>query len=91
MSIRGQDQVEKKYDPLDTTLKFVDREDDLDSSCDDSLRAEMSCGHAVTPESLTRWCRSLLDEGNYKFRCPALVDGMECQDCHNALIKYTIK
>lgn len=33
MSIRGQDQVEKKYDPLDTTLKFVNREDDLDSSC----------------------------------------------------------
>uniref|UniRef100_A0A3Q4G1B5 RING-type domain-containing protein n=1 Tax=Neolamprologus brichardi TaxID=32507 RepID=A0A3Q4G1B5_NEOBR len=70
-----QTRVEKKYDPLDTTLKFVNREDDLDSSCDDSLRAEMSCGHAVTPESLTRWCRSLLDEGNYKFRCPALVEG----------------
>lgn len=27
-----------------------------------SLRAEMSCGHAVTPESLTGWCRSLLDQ-----------------------------
>lgn len=22
----------------------------------------MSCGHAVTPESLTGWCRSLLDQ-----------------------------
>lgn len=22
----------------------------------------MSCGHAVTPESLTAWCRSLLDQ-----------------------------
>ncbi|XP_037832522.1 uncharacterized protein DDB_G0292642 isoform X2 [Kryptolebias marmoratus] len=35
----------------------------------------MSCGHAVTPDSLTLWCRSQLDEGNYKFRCPALLEG----------------
>ncbi|XP_035531654.1 uncharacterized protein LOC118338460 [Morone saxatilis] len=73
MSIRGQEQVQKKYDPLDATLKFVKRRDDLDPLCsddddDDCLRAEMSCGHAVTPESLTQWCRSQLDEGNYKFQ-----------------------
>ncbi|XP_005454490.1 uncharacterized protein LOC100705077 [Oreochromis niloticus] len=74
-SVPGQEQVEKRYDPLDSTLKFVNRPDDLNPLCDDSLRAEMSCGHAVTPESLTRWCRSLLDQGNYKFRCPALVEG----------------
>ncbi|XP_041635474.1 uncharacterized protein LOC121504610 [Cheilinus undulatus] len=69
---------EKKYDPLDTTLKFVQRRDDLDpvSSEDDSgLRAEMSCGHAVSPDSLTQWCISLLKQGKYKFRCPALVEG----------------
>ncbi|XP_013876504.1 E3 ubiquitin-protein ligase RNF19B [Austrofundulus limnaeus] len=79
MSIQEQEAAEKKYDPLDTTLKFVDRGDDLDpvSSEFSSLRAEMSCGHAVTPESLTLWCRSQLDEGNYQFRCPALVDGFK--------------
>ncbi|XP_029310923.1 uncharacterized protein LOC115023805 [Cottoperca gobio] len=78
MSIRGQEQVEKKYDPLDTTMKFVNRKDDLDPMCeddDDCLKAEMSCGHAVTPDILTQWCRRQLDEGNYKFRCPALVEG----------------
>ncbi|XP_042367991.1 E3 ubiquitin-protein ligase dbl4 [Plectropomus leopardus] len=80
MSIRGLGQVEKKYDPLDTTLKFVSRRDDLDPLCDDDddddcLRAEMSCGHAVTPDSLTLWCRSQLDEGIHKFRCPAVVQG----------------
>ncbi|XP_068443992.1 E3 ubiquitin-protein ligase RNF19A-like [Clinocottus analis] len=76
MSIRGQEQVEKKYDPHDTTLTFVDRKDELDPMCDDDcLRAEMSCGHAVTPDSLTNWCRSELDKGNYKFRCCALVEG----------------
>ncbi|XP_059211302.1 uncharacterized protein DDB_G0292642-like [Centropristis striata] len=79
ISIQRQEQVEKKYDPLDSTLHFVDRRDDLDPVCDDddddSLRAEMSCGHAVTPDSLTLWCRSQLDEGIYKFRCPAVVEG----------------
>ncbi|XP_047447964.1 uncharacterized protein LOC125012200 isoform X2 [Mugil cephalus] len=35
----------------------------------------MSCGHAVTAESLTNWCRSQLDQGEYIFRCPALVEG----------------
>ncbi|XP_046870036.1 probable E3 ubiquitin-protein ligase ARI5 [Hypomesus transpacificus] len=67
----------KCYDPNDTTLKFVNRRDDLDPLGDDdgTLRAEMSCGHAVTPESLTGWCRSLLDQGQYKFLCPALKEG----------------
>ncbi|XP_020567347.1 E3 ubiquitin-protein ligase RNF19A isoform X1 [Oryzias latipes] len=70
---------EKCYDPKDTTLKFVKRPDDLDplptDDEDKCLRAEMSCGHAVTPESLTGWCRSLLDQGQYKFKCPALKEG----------------
>ncbi|XP_056155931.1 uncharacterized protein LOC130130298 [Lampris incognitus] len=72
-------QEEKRYDPGDTTLKFVNRPDDLDplppEDGDQCLRAEMSCGHVVTPESLTGWCRSLLDQGQYKFKCPALKEG----------------
>nr|XP_040035906.1 E3 ubiquitin-protein ligase RNF19B-like [Gasterosteus aculeatus aculeatus] len=86
MSIQGQDQVEKKYDPHDATLKFVKRKNDLDPTCDDDdLKAEMSCGHAVTPDSLTMWCRSKLDEGIYKFKCPALVEGNKL--C-NKLLSY---
>lgn len=30
-----------------------------------SLRALMSCGHAVTPMSLTNWCLSLLNQVGY--------------------------
>ncbi|XP_039631136.1 uncharacterized protein LOC120542622 isoform X1 [Polypterus senegalus] len=40
-----------------------------------TLRTEMSCGHATNPDSLTGWCRSLMDEGLYVFKCPALKDG----------------
>uniref|UniRef100_UPI0037E7405E E3 ubiquitin-protein ligase ARIH2-like n=1 Tax=Semicossyphus pulcher TaxID=241346 RepID=UPI0037E7405E len=34
-----------------------------------SLRAKMSCGHTVTPMSLTNWCRKSLDKGETKFVC----------------------
>ncbi|XP_059932877.1 uncharacterized protein si:ch211-212k18.15 [Gadus macrocephalus] len=73
--------AEKRYDPEDTTLKFVNRPDDLDplppEDGDEQLSAEMSCGHAVKPESLTGWCRSLLDQGQYTFKCPAPTEGTE--------------
>ncbi|XP_026147612.1 E3 ubiquitin-protein ligase RNF19B-like [Mastacembelus armatus] len=62
---------EKCYDPHDTSLKFVDGEDVLDFLCEGfkSRRALMSCGHAVTPMSLTNWCRQILDEGESRFVC----------------------
>lgn len=67
-----------EYDVNDATLKFVRRRDDITLDDDLSiLRAEMSCGHAVSPESLTAWCRSLLDQGQYKFHCPAITHGTE--------------
>ncbi|XP_007886049.2 uncharacterized protein DDB_G0292642-like [Callorhinchus milii] len=76
MSTQGQ-QTEKQYDPNDQTLKFVKGKDEITGDDDPNiLRAEMSCGHAVDPNSLTAWCRSLLDQGQYKFFCPALKDGM---------------
>ncbi|XP_036002259.1 uncharacterized protein DDB_G0292642-like isoform X2 [Fundulus heteroclitus] len=34
-----------------------------------SPRAQMSCGHAVTPMSLTNWCLKQLEEGQRKFVC----------------------
>uniref|UniRef100_A0A3Q0SVQ0 RING-type domain-containing protein n=1 Tax=Amphilophus citrinellus TaxID=61819 RepID=A0A3Q0SVQ0_AMPCI len=44
---------EKCYNPLDSTFKFVDRDDDF------HCKALMSCGHAVTSMSLTNWCQRL--------------------------------
>uniref|UniRef100_A0A3Q3BBK6 Probable E3 ubiquitin-protein ligase ARI7 n=2 Tax=Kryptolebias marmoratus TaxID=37003 RepID=A0A3Q3BBK6_KRYMA len=62
---------QKCYDPKDSSIKFVDREDDLDFLCEDfpSPRAQMSCGHAVTPMSLTNWCLKQLEQGESKFVC----------------------
>ncbi|KAG7462165.1 hypothetical protein MATL_G00199540 [Megalops atlanticus] len=72
-----QQEQEKRYDPQrDSTLRFVTRQDDITLDDDpNTLRAEMSCGHAVTPQSLTAWCRSLLDQGQHRFYCPALKEG----------------
>ncbi|XP_060770738.1 probable E3 ubiquitin-protein ligase RNF144A-A [Neoarius graeffei] len=63
-------------------LKFVNRPDDITLDDDPTIqRLEMSCGHVVSPESLTAYCRSLLDEGQYKFFCPAIKDGTNTKRC----------
>ncbi|XP_028285133.1 uncharacterized protein LOC114450901 [Parambassis ranga] len=64
-------QEERCYDPGDSTLTFADEEDHLDFLCEGfaSRRAWMSCGHAVTPMSLTKWCLMLLDQGKSRFVC----------------------
>lgn len=71
---------DKSFDPLDRTLTLVDGEDDLDpfSRADGVLKAQLSCGHVVSPESLTDACQVQLDEGHYKFKCTAMVDGVLC-------------
>ncbi|XP_060922653.1 uncharacterized protein DDB_G0292642-like [Limanda limanda] len=81
----------KKYNPSDTTLELVSRKDDLDpySSEDGDLRAVMSCGHAVSPDSLTQSCRKQLDQGIYKFRCHALEEGTK--RCNKQLLYEEVR
>ncbi|XP_043557925.1 uncharacterized protein DDB_G0292642-like isoform X1 [Chiloscyllium plagiosum] len=70
--------MEKRYDPRDSTLKFVNRKDEITGDdTPDILRVEMSCGHAVDPNSLTAWCRSLIDQGHFIFHCPAAKECTE--------------
>ena len=61
---------------------FIPRSNDPDMiTWDDdpaNERAKMSCGHAITPESLTAYCRSLLSEGKFQFYCPYAKDGFHC-------------
>ncbi|XP_028284772.1 probable E3 ubiquitin-protein ligase ARI8 [Parambassis ranga] len=62
---------QKCYDPQDSTLTFTVEKDHLDFLCEGfpSRRARMSCGHAVTPMSLTKWCLMLLNQGKSRFVC----------------------
>ncbi|KAG5841675.1 hypothetical protein ANANG_G00169190, partial [Anguilla anguilla] len=70
---------EKRYDPNDKTFKYVKRIDDIDLDDDLSiLWAELPCGHAVSPESLTMYCKIKLGKGKTTFRCPAFKDGNTC-------------
>lgn len=64
----GEELPAKELDDL------VDLTDDPDMiTWDDDpegKRAKMPCGHAIAPESLTVYCRSLLTAGKFIFLCP---------------------
>jgi len=64
----GEDEYEKELDEL---AQLTD-EPDMITWDDDPLgkRAKMPCGHAIGPESLTAYCRSLLTAGKFQFLCP---------------------
>ncbi|KAM4714743.1 E3 ubiquitin-protein ligase-like [Anableps anableps] len=61
----------KCYNLSDPTMIFVDEEDQFDFLCEGfaSPRARMSCGHVVTPMSLTLWCEHLIKKGETRFVC----------------------
>ncbi|XP_071179599.1 uncharacterized protein [Mytilus edulis] len=77
VEIVDSDTVETTED-LSPPLKVLGPDVELTSEPDmitfdddkDGLRAKMPCGHAIGPESLTAYCRSLLTSGKYEFRCP---------------------
>ncbi|XP_075948753.1 uncharacterized protein LOC142950942 isoform X2 [Anarhichas minor] len=85
---------EKCYDFPDASLTFVDEDDVLDFLCADykSRRAKMSCGHAVTPMSLTHWCRRQLDKGGWEFVCGQTGCDVEwpfeeCPGCKSRVVR----
>ena len=80
-------EIEKHYDPFrDFGIKFTDAPDAILGENNGQLRALLSCGHAVDPNSLTAYCRSLIDQGHFKLVCPGLVDGNK--KC-NKKLEYT--
>uniref|UniRef100_A0A1X7U2D1 Protein kinase domain-containing protein n=1 Tax=Amphimedon queenslandica TaxID=400682 RepID=A0A1X7U2D1_AMPQE len=71
--------VENKEYPTDCILEFTDDPDCIDPYSNSTRRVKMSCGHAVEPNSLTAYCRSLLSQHKSKFTCPAITDsGKHC-------------
>ncbi|XP_070557711.1 uncharacterized protein [Ptychodera flava] len=56
---------------LDDSVELTDAPDMITWDDDpENKRAKMPCGHAIGPESLTAYCRSLLSSGKFRFLCP---------------------
>ena len=67
----GSDSLPPTAKVLDDGVQLTDEPDMITWDEDpDGQRAKMSCGHAIGPESLTAYCRSLLTSGKYRFICP---------------------
>jgi hypothetical protein len=70
---------EKIYNKnIHSHLNLTSRSDEIAGLDYGSYRALLSCGHACDPNSLTEWCRSILNDGSFKFTCPALIEGRKC-------------
>lgn len=65
--------VEKFQEVSEFSLRFTN-EPDVILGLNEHPRVKMSCGHAVDANSLTAWCRSLIDRKEYEFHCPAIID-----------------
>ncbi|XP_019617323.1 PREDICTED: polyubiquitin-like isoform X1 [Branchiostoma belcheri] len=63
---------------LDEDVETTDAPDMISWEDDPNTpRAKMSCGHAITPETLTTYCESLLSAGKYVFKCPYISPATE--------------
>ena len=73
---------DKEHATSDLTLNFTHDPDAIMGTSDpgDPMRVKMSCGHAVNPNTLTAWCRSLLDQQK-EFHCPAITEKGGTKQC----------
>ncbi|XP_002733653.2 uncharacterized protein LOC100371864 [Saccoglossus kowalevskii] len=63
--------TEEHAKQLDEDVELTDAPDMITWDDDpENKRAKMPCGHAIGPESLTAFCRSLLTSGKFRFLCP---------------------
>lgn len=61
----GQEKQPDEACQLTTEPDMITWDDDPNET-----RIKMPCGHAISPESLTTYCRSILDAGKFQFFCP---------------------
>ena len=64
---------------LDNLVPLTDEPDMITWDDDaEGKRAKMPCGHAISPDSLTAYCRSLLTAGKFQFFCPYVGGDSRC-------------
>lgn len=69
----------KEYNLLNINQNILTTRSDEIARLDYGVyRALLSCGHACDPNSLTSWCKSLLDDGKTQFTCPAMKGSSKC-------------
>lgn len=69
----GMDKALDDLAPLTDEPDMITWDDDPEGK-----RAKMPCGHAIGPDSLTAYCRSLLSAGKFQFLCPYVKDNVRC-------------
>ena len=75
---------EKTHDLSVLNLKFSTTEPDAIfgySEDGDQPRVKMTCGHYTDPNTLTQYCRSLINDHGYEFVCPAILGGKSLKKC----------
>lgn len=76
LRLHGGEEHTKELDdlaPLTDEPDMITWDDDPEGK-----RAKMPCGHAISPDSLTAYCRSLLSVGKFQFFCPYAKDNERC-------------
>lgn len=77
----GSQRIREKV--LDHTVELSDAPDMITWDDDpENKRVKMPCGHAITPESLTQYCSSLLKEGKWRFFCPHITRDQPAKYCN---------
>ncbi|KAJ8308290.1 hypothetical protein KUTeg_013164 [Tegillarca granosa] len=61
--------------------RFLTSAQDMINQWDNASRVLMSCGHAITPDSLYDYCMSQMKSGNYMFTCPAIPNPDRIEFC----------
>ncbi|XP_035692562.1 uncharacterized protein DDB_G0292642-like [Branchiostoma floridae] len=81
LRLRGGSGTSPPPKQLDDDVETTEAPDMISWEDDPSIpRAKMSCGHAITPGSLTTYGESLLSEGKYVFKCPYVSpSGKRCR------------
>ncbi|XP_069474309.1 E3 ubiquitin-protein ligase DDB_G0292642-like isoform X1 [Ambystoma mexicanum] len=60
------------------SVTFVQGKDEITGDDETDLRVLLSCGHTADPDSVMKWCKTLLAQGKTRFHCPVPIGNKSC-------------